>query len=247
MASTWPLVALASIASFISIWPIEHSKKLDVERVLGPTVYVNPPNDNVGSGTVIASIFDGATNTYKTYFITNFHVVVSRNESGVVTKVWDEIDADTFTYHERQALTVEHNNATLVKKDEKLDLALFVMKDRIEQYPYVAPLGENPDILDKVSVVSCPNANKATLTEGNVSGYEVVEGQTVIRSTAQFYSGSSGGALYDAEWRLIGVTMSYEYVQLSSGDTVPITFLEFAVPISDVREFLADTPIASVL
>ena len=58
---------------------------------------------------------------------------------------------------------------------------------------------------DPVTAIGSPNGVRNTATQGNISGFD----QDVISATAVIAKGSSGGGLFDASGKVIGMTSSY--------------------------------------
>ena len=66
----------------------------------------------------------------------------------------------------------------------------------------------------RVYAIGAPQGLELTLSEGIVSALRKVEGGTVIQTTAPISPGSSGGGLFDASGRLVGVmTFQHRYGQ----------------------------------
>lgn len=74
---------------------------------------------------------------------------------------------------------------------------------------------------DKVYAIGAPQGLELTLSDGLVSGFRNYKGTEVIQTTAPISHGSSGGGLFDAQGRLVGITTMY----LDDGQN-----LNFAVP-----------------
>ncbi len=87
--------------------------------------------------------------------------------------------------------------------------------------------GENPAIGAKVYAIGSPQGLEATLSEGIVSGYRV--GAERLQFTAPVSPGSSGGPLLDSTGQVVGVVTALH----RGGQN-----LNFAVPASEVRDFL---------
>ncbi|MDA3833923.1 MAG: trypsin-like peptidase domain-containing protein [Spirochaetales bacterium] len=80
---------------------------------------------------------------------------------------------------------------------------------------------------DKVYVVGAPQGLDLTLSDGLISSLHPVAGGQYLQITAPISPGSSGGGLFDAEGRLIGLPTFY----LAGGQQ-----LNFAVPVEWVNE-----------
>ena len=79
----------------------------------------------------------------------------------------------------------------------------------------------------RVYAVGAPRGLELTLSEGIVSSLREVEGGQYIQTTTPISPGSSGGGLFDAEARLLGLTTFY----LADGQN-----LNFAVPVEWIGE-----------
>lgn len=62
---------------------------------------------------------------------------------------------------------------------------------------------------ERVYAIGAPKGFELTLSEGLISGVRRLEGVQIIQITAPISSGSSGGGLFDAQGRLIGITTFY--------------------------------------
>jgi Flp pilus assembly protein TadD len=119
---------------------------------------------------------------------------------------------------------VEHDGkiwpATLVKVDPDHDLAELLV------IGLAAPAVQIRDsaklaVGEKVYTVGAPEGLELTISEGLISGLRDFDTGRVIQTSAAFSHGSSGGGLFDAEGRLVGVTTFF----LKEGQS-----LNFALP-----------------
>lgn len=85
------------------------------------------------------------------------------------------------------------------------------------------------EIGDPVYAVGAPQGLELTLSDGLVSGIRKSKGTEYIQTTAPISQGSSGGGLFDAQGRLVGITTMY----LKDGQN-----LNFAIP----AELIASVP-----
>ncbi|MGH7442102.1 MAG: trypsin-like peptidase domain-containing protein, partial [bacterium] len=74
---------------------------------------------------------------------------------------------------------------------------------------------------EKVYAIGSPEGLELTISEGLISGLRDFDGEPVIQTSAAISPGSSGGGLFDAEGRLVGITTFY----LKEGQS-----LNFALP-----------------
>ena len=116
-------------------------------------------------------------------------------------------------------------NVDLLAQDELRDIAIL----KVGGYDLpVSPLGNSNTVSvgDKVSVVGAPEGLTGTISSGIVSAKRRVEGRELIQIDAAISPGSSGGAVFDAEGRVIALAVS-QYVEGQN--------LNFAVPINYAR------------
>lgn len=102
-----------------------------------------------------------------------------------------------------------------------------VIKVDGDNFPYLSR-ADSSDIVGGASVyaIGCPLGLENTISEGIISNpSRVLDGETLIQTTAAISHGSSGGALINKYGEVIGVTSS----SLTNGDS-----LNFAVPISAI-------------
>ena len=72
--------------------------------------------------------------------------------------------------------------------------------------PVVIRDSSEVEIGERVYAIGAPKGLEASLSEGLVSGLREESGGVLIQTTAPISPGSSGGGLFDAEGRLIGIT-----------------------------------------
>lgn len=119
--------------------------------------------------------------------------------------------------------------ATLVVADDVLDLC------RLSVGGLDAPavtIGSVADLRtgQKVYAIGAPQGLELSLSDGLVSSLRDIPGGTVIQTTAPISPGSSGGGLFDASGRLVGImTFQHRYGQN----------LNFAVPADWIAEMRA--------
>lgn len=85
------------------------------------------------------------------------------------------------------------------------------------------------EVGDPVYAVGAPQGLELSLSDGLVSGFREYKGSEYIQTTAPISKGSSGGGLFDAQGRLVGITTMY----VKDGQA-----LNFAVP----AELIAAVP-----
>jgi S1-C subfamily serine protease/tetratricopeptide (TPR) repeat protein len=120
----------------------------------------------------------------------------------------------------------------VLAEDERRDLALVsVTVPATHPLKGVALAADDPPVMTTVCAIGSPQGLRGTASEGRVSSYqELFAGQRWLQTTAPISPGSSGGPLLSPDGKLVGVTtLSY-----AEGQN-----LNFAIPVSVVRSFLA--------
>ena len=116
-------------------------------------------------------------------------------------------------------------NVDLLAQDELRDIA--ILKVSGYDLPVAPPGNSNTvNVGDRVSVVGAPEGLTGTISSGIVSAKRRVEGRELIQIDAAISPGSSGGAVFDAEGRVIALAVS-QYVEGQN--------LNFAVSINYAR------------
>lgn len=103
--------------------------------------------------------------------------------------------------------------ATIALADEVYDLCRLSVPN---MHAPPVPIGSVDTLRtgQRVYAIGAPQGLELTLSEGIVSALRKVEGGTVIQTTAPISPGSSGGGLFDASGRLVGVmTFQHRYGQ----------------------------------
>lgn len=166
----------------------------DVFSRLAPSVVVIRARTNTGtlqgSGVAYKHGYDSQGKPDRTWIATNAHVVAGST-----------------------AVTVELSGrsrpASIAYSDADLDLALIVVKDEI--FPVVKVLEESEAeaevaIGSRVFAIGSPFGLENTISEGLLSGVRVSKGVKALQTSAAISSGNSGGGLFNADGRLLGIT-----------------------------------------
>ena len=180
-----------------------------------------------GSGVVI-DISDGYC-----YVLTNAHVV--KTEEGYEKQTITVEDPFGVAY-EAQIYKNKYKNYNAYSED--FDLALLCFKYSRNHSFVEIDFGEDPKLGDYVIAIGQPNGLQNAVTYGTVAGYYHVTGdEGSAASKIKFDSiihdayidhGSSGGALVDANGRLVGINFA----------GYPTSGYGCAIPISQIMEFL---------
>lgn len=123
--------------------------------------------------------------------------------------------------------------ARTVAEDEQLDLAVIkISGERLKGVRAVR--GSEPQVAvgDPVFAIGSPIGLSNTLSEGIVSGLRLRNGTSLIQTSAAISKGSSGGGLFDAQGRLVGITT----FKLANGEN-----LNFAVNTKHLAELFNST------
>ena len=208
--------------------------------------------DSYGSTTLKQS--EGSGVIYKldkgtgdAYIITNYHVVY---DASAVNKSRLSEDISLYLYgQESDAYKIE---ATCLGGSMNFDIAVLrvsgsdVLKN---SYARAATLGDSDKIapLDSVVVIGNPEMQGISVTEGIVSldsemlamrgadGYTAVA-LRVMRVSAAINKGNSGGGLFDAQGRLVGIVVAKKSSNIShTSNKIDVTeSFGYALPINSV-------------
>ena len=180
-----------------------------------------------GSGVVI-DISDGYC-----YVLTNAHVV--KKEDGYEKQTITVEDPLGNAY---EAQIYKNKNKNYYAYSEDFDLALICFKYSRNHSFVEIDFGEDPKVGDYVIAIGQPDGLQNTVTYGKVAGFYHVSGNEgsaaskidfdSIIHNAYTNHGSSGGALLDANGRLVGVSFA----------GYPTSGYGCAIPISQIMEFL---------
>lgn len=183
------------------------------------------------------SISNGSGVIYKeddTYYyaLTNNHVLTSSITSNIKSRVLSVESYNSQTYE------CELINDNLFISDVNYDLGVIKFKkDENNPLKVIEMEGKNPDESQSVISIGTPKSQRNCITIGSVINYTSVSSANtsisninfkVIKHNAKINSGSSGGALLNNEFKLVGINY---------GST---TDYYYAVPIEKVREFLTN-------
>lgn len=125
--------------------------------------------------------------------------------------------------------SIYQGNATVVGLEPQKDIAIL----QIDKKSLIPAKTENSIVKgESVTAVGAPNGARNTQTTGVVKGFN----QDIIESSAPIAHGSSGGALYNGNGKLIGMTAAYSDNQY------------FSIPINEIMKVPRNLsmPIASM-
>lgn len=147
---------------------------------------------------------------------TNFHLI-------------ENASAMQFIFHNG---SIYQGKTTIVGLDPQQDIALL----KIEKKGLTpALISQQYDIGDPVTAIGSPNSVRNTATQGNIAGFD----QDMISATAVIAKGSSGGGLFDASGRLIGMTSSFGNGQYFSIPMVNVLQVpqDLSIPLSEIKNY----------
>jgi serine protease Do len=179
------------------------------------------------AGRSMESLGSGIVVSQNGHIVTNYHVI--KNATGIFVTVFSDMGSQRYP-------------ADVVKMDEKLDLALVKVEPNNILMP--APLGDSDrvQVADSVIAIGSPFGLDQTVSRGIISGLRksIVIGEVthrrLIQTDAAINTGNSGGALVARDGHVIGVnTAIYTPTGAFAG-------VGFAIPMKQVKAFLADVP-----
>ena len=140
--------------------------------------------------------------------VSNFHVV--EDASKIVIRQLGKKDQD--------------EAKQILKFSKKLDLA--VLETTTPGKPLLLNKEQNQGIGDRVVAIGNPRGLEGTVSEGIISSLRPTEDFKILQVTAPISPGSSGGPLFDAEGRVIGVTTATVVGGQNLNFAVPILLLD---------------------
>jgi S1-C subfamily serine protease len=190
----------------------------------------------LGSQTAQVAQGSGFVISPKGYVLTNSHVITNAGDSSRVRA------ADHLFVEFADGDRVE---ATVVGWDLYDDVGLLRLKPTVHRLTPV-PLGESASVVvgEPVAAIGSPLGNETTLTVGVVSAihrsidaitvqrYKVVD---AIQTDAPITHGNSGGPLFDARGRVIGINAQIRSASGTGNDSG----IGFAIPIDAAKHSLA--------
>lgn len=214
------------------------------QKMLAPTVQLNG-EDTVGSGTLIFSDVNPATQRVETYVLTSNHVV--RNilaDAGAAKR-----NGIAVTIYSANGNVEEV--ADVVSNDADIDAALLKLRSetRYDNVAHVVPRDRTHGIRvwDPVYAVGCPLGNDPIPTRGEISSTKNdLKGSNYWMINAPTYFGNSGGGVYLAETReLVGV-FSKIYTH-GRGNPVVVPHMGLCTPIDSIYAWLDHENMSFVL
>ena len=128
--------------------------------------------------------------------------------------------------------SIYQGKTTIVGLDPQQDIALLKIEKK-DLTP--ARISQQYAVGDPVTAIGSPLGVRNTATEGNISGFD----QDIISTTAVIAKGSSGGGLFDASGRLIGMTSSYgngQYHSIPMANVLQVP-QDLSIPLSELKNY----------
>ena len=191
------ILAIGCIALFI-VRPWEENKW--IEKADKSVLFIGCYDSNnapfcSGSGFLL---FDGRT------VVTNYHVIEGANTIKVYTNN-----------------NVEYDVKNIRNSDKDSDLAILTLSENTGLHPLSVGNSSKVKKGDEVVAIGSPEGLQNSVSTGVLSGRTDID----LQFTAPISHGSSGGALFNSDGEVIGVTYSF----LEEGQS-----LNFAIPIEEV-------------
>jgi S1-C subfamily serine protease len=224
------------------------------EQLLYPVVRIRTAYTG-GSGTVIYSQDRAEKSSFRTYVITNHHVV---RDAISVKKKWDNltqswktqeqnslVDVELFSWHKGKIIDRRVVKASVVAHSKDDDIALLELVSGDEPYPlevkHVAQIASDDEakalrVFQKIYAVGCSLGHDPIHSTGEITDTsDLIRGQTYMMGSAAIIFGNSGGAVFAKigdGFRHIGMP---SLVAVNGG---AVTHMNWFVPQSRIAKFL---------
>jgi S1-C subfamily serine protease len=166
-------------------------------------------------------------------------------------------DGQIYVLLERHRGTGRRTRATLLAHRESGSLDAALLKIQPEAGCVAAELGNAPALGDDILAFGFPWGRAMTLTSGIVSQVPLEESEARLMIDASVSYGVSGGGVYDAKGRLMGIVEGYRTAQVSYRDSdkdakprsfqIPVPGETYVVSLSEIRRFLQETGLIDVV
>lgn len=168
----------------------------------------------IGTGVVVA----------RSKVITNCHVIKEAERIQLVQEgiQWNVIATSNDMHHDLCLLTAPGLNLPAIKLGSTEQLS----------------------VGDEVAAAGFAFGSRAHYAQGNVNGLHTYDSSRVVRTTAQFYPGDSGGALIDKNGQLVGILSFFSEAGTGSYFAVPVDW--FAARIANRLAYKPIAPIAEL-
>jgi len=100
-------------------------------------------------------------------------------------------------------------SAGVDKLDETADLAILMVDGFQASEPPEMRVADNLKVGERVFAIGAPDGLELSLSDGLIAALRHENGVLLVQTTAPISKGSSGGGLFDAQGRLVGITTFY--------------------------------------
>jgi S1-C subfamily serine protease len=205
-------------------------------KILNATVRVTA-DQSIGTGVILFE--KEVESIHYSYIVTNNHVINNK----------DEVEIESFTYLKQQTISSTTSyKGRVINRDPQLDLALvqvitpnsignaisFETKDIVTNLTLYQP----------VYIAGCALAKPPFVTNGNVAHISAIS--SIITAFSIF--GNSGGGVYDATGKLVGIVRGVSMVHVPPrGLQIPEPNLTHMIPGPLVRSWLIVTNFSFII
>lgn len=171
----------------------------------------------------------------ETYIVTNAHVSQSHGR----------LTIDKFIYlQERASVGTSSYEGEVVMTASDHDLALIrVLTPITENFAPVTLMSMDEwsevTLYESVFLSSCGLAQSPYITNGNLSSVNCTE--NLMEMTTPIIFGSSGGGIYDAEGRLLGICYGMRATQWGMNGNHPVPHMALGIPLPGVLDAFRNT------
>jgi S1-C subfamily serine protease len=151
----------------------------------------------------------------------------------------------------------KRTRATLLAHRESGNLDAALLKIQPEAGCVAAEIGDAPALGDDILAFGFPWGRAMTLTAGIVSQVPLDESDARLMIDGSVSYGVSGGGVYDAGGRLIGIVEGYRSAQVTYRDgdkdakprsfQIPVPGETYVVSLTDIRRFLQETSLIDLV
>jgi cytochrome c-type biogenesis protein CcmH/NrfG len=117
-------------------------------------------------------------------------------------------------------------SAAVDKLDETADLAILLVDGLHASEPPEMRVADNLKVGERVFAIGAPDGLELSLSDGLIAALRHENGVLLVQTTAPISKGSSGGGLFDAEGRLVGITTFY----LSGSQNLNFAVAAYRIP-----------------
>ena len=223
------------------------------EKLLYPVVRVRSGRTG-GSGTVIYSEDRHEKGSFRTYVLTNHHVISSaisvKEQWNNLTEEWETseynslVDVEQFSWHKGRIIDRRVVTAAVVAYSDADDIALLELRTGADFYPLqihsVAKIATSEEastlrVFQKIYAVGCSLGHDPVHSTGDITDLsDLISGKVYTMGSAPIIFGNSGGAVFaniGGKFRHIGMP---SLVAVSYG---AVTHMNWFVPQSRIEEF----------